>query len=157
MSAESLALTRPRGTRQLTATDVRLTEGVAFAVDLPRDSSLAALVPWTFESLFALGYERVVYLGPQVRCYAPLPELEAALTTSEAVIVPRVLQSFTDSLVPGARELRASGLFDPSLVGPRGQSWHDRAVWRAGWMRGVTAGCIPIAASRTIPPGRSSR
>ena len=155
VSAEGLPLAVSRGTRRLTATDVRMTEWVAFAVNLPRASALAALVPWTFDALFAQGYERVIYLGPQVRCYAPLTELHAALKTSEAAIVPRVLHAFTDSLIPGARELRASGLFDPSLVGLSASPGTARC-WPAGWTRGATAGCIPIAASPTTRRSRSS-
>ena len=140
VSAETLAARVPRGTRRLTAADVGMTEWVAFAVNLPQESALAALVPWTFQALLARGYDRVVYFGPEVRCYAPLPELQAALNASEAVIVPRVVQPFTDSLTPGGRDLRAAGLFDPSLVALSASDgttallarWMD--AWRSRWL-----------------------
>jgi len=140
VSTESLPIRLPRGTHRLSAADVKLAEWVAFAVSLPKSSTLAALVPWTFQALFAQGYDRVVYFGPEVRCYAPLPELQRALRSSEAVLVPRIIQPFTDSLIPGGRELRTSGLFDPSLIGLSASPgitallarWMD--AWRSRWL-----------------------
>jgi hypothetical protein len=36
-----------------------------------------AIKPWVFEHLFALGYDRVLYLDPDVVLYSPLAELDA--------------------------------------------------------------------------------
>ena len=154
-STEGLPIRLPRGTHRLSAADVKLAEWVAFAVSLPKSSTLAALVPWTFQALFAQGYDRVVYLGPEVRCYAPLPELQRALRSSEAVLVPRIIQPFTDSLIPGGRELRTSGLFDPSSSACRRALALPRC-WHGGWTPGAAGGSIPIGENRTIRPSRCS-
>src|SRR2546422_10193065 len=36
-----------------------------------------AVKPWMFEHLFARGYDRVVYLDPDIFVYSPLAELDA--------------------------------------------------------------------------------
>ena len=140
ISTESLAIRLPRGTRRLSAADVNLAEWVAFAVSLPKASALAALVPWTFQALFAQGYDRVVYFGPEVRCYAPLPELQRALRASEAVHrAPdhSAVHRFADSGRPRVAHLGSLRFISHRLVRGAGTTallarWMD--AWRSRWL-----------------------
>ena len=156
VSTESLPIRLPRGTHRLSAADVKLAEWVAFAVSLPKSSTLAALVPWTFQALFAQGYDRVVYSRPRgpLLCPAPGAPARVALERSGARAPDHsALHRFTDS--GGARAAHLGTLrSDLSSACPRALALPR--CWRGGWTPGAAGGSIPIGENRTIRPSRCS-
>jgi glycosyltransferase involved in cell wall biosynthesis len=129
------------GVVSYTARELGMTEAVAFSIGMPESFALAAMVPWGFESLFARGYRRVIFFSPFVRCYGQLKEFSQSLASNDAVLIPRILQPFSDSLTSGAKELRIAGHFDSALIGFKNTNetrslvrrWME--MWRDQWLR----------------------
>ena len=72
-----------------------------------------AVKPWFFRHLFAKGYERVIYLDPDIFVYSPMREVEHAFDEGAlAVLVPHLTGRILDSARPGEHEVLQSGAYN---------------------------------------------
>jgi glycosyltransferase involved in cell wall biosynthesis len=72
-----------------------------------------AVKPWSFKYLFALGYQRVVYLDPDIFMYSRMREVEQSLAGGAlAVLVPHLTGRILDSNRPGELEILQSGTYN---------------------------------------------
>lgn len=78
-----------------------------------------ALKPSFLKSLFARGFDHVVYLDPDIRLYlAPAPIMEA-LEQAEIVLIPHALAPAMDGLRPSDIDFLRTGVFNLGFVGLR--------------------------------------
>lgn len=82
-------------------------ETVLFSHDIPE--IFTTLQPWIFQTLFARGHDRVIFLGSQIRIYRPLQDLCRRLeATADVVLIPHFITP-----LGGDRQQGVSG--DPLL------------------------------------------
>jgi glycosyltransferase involved in cell wall biosynthesis len=70
-----------------------------------------AVKPWMFEHLFTAGYDRVVYLDPDVFVYTPLVELDAA-PDALLTLTPHLTGSIEGDDHPSERTVLQSGAYN---------------------------------------------
>lgn len=79
-----------------------------------------ALKPFGFESLFAAGYEEVLYFDADMEVYAPITPLWAALEAADAVITPHIETPLPDDgQTPSTEDVLRSGQFNGGFLGLR--------------------------------------
>jgi glycosyltransferase involved in cell wall biosynthesis len=71
-----------------------------------------AVKPWMFEHLFARGYDRVVYLDPDVFVYSPLAELDAAPPETFLTLTPHLTGFIGGDDFPSERTVLQAGTFN---------------------------------------------
>ena len=72
-----------------------------------------AVKPWFFRRLFADGYDRVVYLDPDIFVYRRMSEIESAFEEGAlTVLVPHLTGRISDTARPGEREILQSGAYN---------------------------------------------
>jgi hypothetical protein len=100
-------------------------EQLAYKYDLVELNT--ALKPSFLKALLARGYDRVVYLDPDICLFdAPLPVLEA-LDLSEIVLIPHALAPAMDGLRPSDIDFLRTGTFNLGFIGLR-QGAHSSAL-----------------------------
>jgi glycosyltransferase involved in cell wall biosynthesis len=75
-----------------------------------------AVKPWAFEYLFGRGYDRVIYLDPDIRVYSPLRELEEALETAFLVLTPHATD-LLDRAKPNDLDIIRAGTYNLGFLG----------------------------------------
>ena len=76
-----------------------------------------AVKPWMLEHLFGLGFERVVYLDPDIKLYSPMEDLDRAFESAELILTPHTTKPYPDSLVPNHLDIRKSGIYNLGFLG----------------------------------------
>jgi glycosyltransferase involved in cell wall biosynthesis len=71
-----------------------------------------AVKPWMFEHLFALGYDRVVYLDPDILVYSPLAEVEDAPPETFLVLTPHLTGFISGDDFPSERWMLLAGAYN---------------------------------------------
>lgn len=72
-----------------------------------------AVKPWAFEALLKRGYDKVVYIDPDIRLYRPLGEIIDGLDAGDDIIVtPHLLAPLNDDKRPTELEIRRSGTYN---------------------------------------------
>src|SRR5262245_4824906 len=72
-----------------------------------------AVKPWFFRRLFAQGFDRVVYLDPDIFVYTPMTDLEQALDAGAlAVLVPHLTGRIRDTARPTEHEILQAGAYN---------------------------------------------
>jgi glycosyltransferase involved in cell wall biosynthesis len=71
-----------------------------------------AVKPWMFEHLFARGYQRVVYLDPDIFVYSPLVELDAAPPETFMTLTPHLTGSIEGDGHPSERAILQAGTYN---------------------------------------------
>jgi len=71
-----------------------------------------AVKPWMFEHIFALGYERVVYLDPDIFVFSPLAELEAAPAETFMTLTPHLTGFIGGDDHPSERSILQAGTYN---------------------------------------------
>lgn len=72
-----------------------------------------AVKPWMFEHLFARGYDRVIYLDPDIFVYSPLVELDAISTDAFLTLTPHLTGSISgDEHHPSERTIGQAGTYN---------------------------------------------
>jgi glycosyltransferase involved in cell wall biosynthesis len=79
-----------------------------------------AVKPWMFAYLFALGYERVVYLDPDIVLFSPLAELDAVAPATLLLLTPHLTGSIEGDDHPSERAILQAGTYNLGFL----------AVWR---------------------------
>ena len=71
-----------------------------------------AVKPWMFEHLFARGYDRVVYLDPDIFLYTPLVEIESAPPETFITLTPHLTASIGGDALPSDRAMLVAGSYN---------------------------------------------
>ena len=71
-----------------------------------------AVKPWMFEHLFSRGYERVVYLDPDIYVYSPLAELESLPPETFLTLTPHLTGSIAGDDHPSERTILQAGTYN---------------------------------------------
>jgi hypothetical protein len=78
-----------------------------------------ALKPSFLKALFHAGFEKVVYLDPDIRLYAPPTPVLDALDRGEIALIPHSLAPVMDGLRPSDIDFLRSGSFNLGFIGLR--------------------------------------
>jgi glycosyltransferase involved in cell wall biosynthesis len=91
-----------------------------------------AVKPWMFEHLFARGYDRVIYLDPDVFLYSPLVELDAASPAPFLTLTPHLTGSISGDDHPSERSILLAGVYNLGFLSVSRQPPLDRFL---GWWK----------------------
>jgi glycosyltransferase involved in cell wall biosynthesis len=91
-----------------------------------------AVKPWMFEHLFARGYDRVLYLDPDVFIYSPLVELDAASPEPFLTLTPHLTGSISGDDHPSERSILLAGTYNLGFLAVSRQPPLDRFL---GWWK----------------------
>jgi glycosyltransferase involved in cell wall biosynthesis len=102
-----------------------------------------AAKPWMFEHLFARGYERVVYLDPDIRVYSPLAEVEE----SEAflVLTPHLTGPIRGDVHPSERTILQAGTYNLGFLAVSRRPPLDQFL--AWWQEKLEYQCVSDVAN----------
>jgi hypothetical protein len=78
-----------------------------------------ALKPSFLKSLFALGFDRVVYLDPDIRLYSPPAPVVQALDDAQIALIPHALAPVMDGSRPSDIDFLRTGSFNLGFIGLR--------------------------------------
>jgi hypothetical protein len=78
-----------------------------------------ALKPTFIKLTFQLGYERVIYLDPDIRVFAPLTPVLDALNSVDIVLTPHSLAPVMDDLRPSDVDFLRTGAYNLGFIGMR--------------------------------------
>ena len=92
-------------------------ERLAYKYDLVELNT--ALKPSFLKSLFAQGFDRVVYLDPDICLYQPPSPVDDALEQAEIVLIPHALAPVMDGLRPSDIDFLRTGTFNLGFVALR--------------------------------------
>lgn len=93
-----------------------------------------ALKPWMFEHLFARGYDRVIYLDPDIRIYSPLAELDE---TAFITLTPHLLSPSTSDL---EHSMLIAGTYNLGFLAvTRQPQLHEFLAW---WQQRLELRCV---------------
>jgi hypothetical protein len=109
-------------------------EAIAFKYELVEFNT--ALKPTFLKRLFAAGHDRVIYLDPDIRLFAPLTPVTEALGRAQIVITPHALRPAMDGLRPSDIDFLRNGAYNLGFIAlARGASatamldwWEDRCL-----------------------------
>ena len=71
-----------------------------------------AVKPWMFEHLFARGYDRVIYLDPDIFVYSPLVELDAVPADTFLTLTPHLTGFIDGDDHPSERTILQAGAYN---------------------------------------------
>ncbi|HVR37929.1 MAG TPA: glycosyltransferase family 4 protein [Thermoanaerobaculia bacterium] len=71
-----------------------------------------AVKPWMFEHLFARGYDRVIYLDPDIHLYSRLTELDASPPDTFLTLTPHLTGSIEGDGHPSERAILQAGTYN---------------------------------------------
>jgi glycosyltransferase involved in cell wall biosynthesis len=91
-----------------------------------------AVKPWMFEHVFALGYERVVYLDPDIFVFSPLAELDAAPVETFLTLTPHLTGFIRGDDHPSERSILQAGTYN---LGFLAVSRRPQLAQFLGWWR----------------------
>ncbi len=107
-----------------------------------------AVKPWALEHLIRKGYDKVLYIDPDIVLYRPLAEVFALLDAhAEMVLTPHLLSPVTDELNPSELDIRRAGTYNLGFCALRsGDNMLNLVRW---WQGKLARDCI-IAHDRGI-------
>ncbi|MBI2212963.1 MAG: glycosyltransferase [Acidobacteria bacterium] len=93
-----------------------------------------AVKPWMFEHLFAKGYDRVVYLDPDIAIFSPLVELDGGPAETFLTLTPHLTGPIGGDDHPSERSILQAGTYNLGFLAARRQPslgaflswWQDR-------------------------------
>ena len=68
-----------------------------------------AVKPFAIKHLFSVGYEKIVYLDPDILVYSPLEKTFAALDLYDAVVTPHLTEPLDDKFRPADLDILKAG------------------------------------------------
>jgi len=89
-----------------------------------------ALKPTFLKRLLSQGHERVVYVDPDIRFFAPALPVMAALDAAPIVLTPHALQPVLDSERPSDVDFLRNGVFNLGFIAVRA---HERSLAMLDW------------------------
>lgn len=95
--------------------------------------------------LAKFGLDEVVYLDPDIFCYAPLDPVFAALATHDAVLTPHLTTPVEDDKLPSEQDMLYNGTYNLGFFAVRNSSeglallsWWERRCLNLGFSEGRT-------------------
>ncbi|MGH9421522.1 MAG: glycosyltransferase [Thermoanaerobaculia bacterium] len=99
-----------------------------------------AVKPWMFEHLFARGYDRVVYIDPDIVIYSPLIELDEAPADTFITLTPHLTGFIGGDAHPSERTILQAGTYNLGFLVVTRQPDLDRFLgW---WQQKLTFECV---------------
>jgi glycosyltransferase involved in cell wall biosynthesis len=99
-----------------------------------------AVKPWVFAHLFAQGYDRVVYLDPDIVVYSPLAELEALPPETFLALTPHLTGSIDGDEHPSERTILLAGVYNLGFLAVMRRPQLDRFLeW---WQSKLEYQCV---------------
>jgi glycosyltransferase involved in cell wall biosynthesis len=99
-----------------------------------------AVKPWMFEHLFARGYERVVYLDPDIRLYSPLSEVDEAGPETFLMLTPHLTGPIAGDDHPSERTILQAGTYNLGFLAvSKGSDTHRFLDW---WQEKLEFQCV---------------
>ncbi|MDP9191020.1 MAG: glycosyltransferase [Acidobacteriota bacterium] len=99
-----------------------------------------AVKPWMFEYLFERGYDRVVYLDPDIFVYSPLAELDASPAETFLTLTPHLTGSIGGNGHPSERALLQAGTYNLGFLAVRRQPALERFL--SWWQEKLEFQCL---------------
>jgi glycosyltransferase involved in cell wall biosynthesis len=100
-----------------------------------------AVKPWMFKQLFALGYERVIYLDPDIVVYSPLVELEVQPAGTFLMLTPHLTAPLGgDDHHPSERTILLAGTYNLGFLAVTRQP--PLAEFLAWWQEKLEFQCV---------------
>ncbi|MFA7282178.1 MAG: glycosyltransferase [Sterolibacterium sp.] len=107
-----------------------------------------AVKPWAIASLFDRGYQRVIYIDPDIVLFRPLEDVSRAFESgAEIVLTPHLLSPVTDPFKPDELDIRRAGTYNLGFCA-LAASANTRALL-AWWQGKLRKDCV-IAHDRGI-------
>jgi glycosyltransferase involved in cell wall biosynthesis len=106
-----------------------------------------AAKPWMFELLFARGFDRVVYLDPDIVVYSPLTEIDHAAPETFLVLTPHLTGFIRGENHPSERSILQAGTFNLGFLAVTRQPSLGRFL--SWWQEKLEFQCI-VAPERGI-------
>jgi glycosyltransferase involved in cell wall biosynthesis len=75
-----------------------------------------AIKPWVIAALFERGYERVIYLDPDIRLYGPVTPILDRLATAQIVLTPHLTGRLDDGKKPTELSILQSGSYNLGFI-----------------------------------------
>lgn len=99
-----------------------------------------AVKPWMFALLFARGYERVIYLDPDIFVYSPLAELDAAPAGTFMMLTPHLTGFIGGDDHPSERAILQAGTYNLGFLSLSRHRDLDRFL--AWWQEKLEHDCV---------------
>lgn len=99
-----------------------------------------AAKPWMFAYLFARGYDRVVYLDPDIVIYSPLAELDAGPPGTFLTLTPHLTGSIKGDEHPSERTIGMAGAYNLGFLAVSRQPQLERFL--AWWQEKLEYQCV---------------
>lgn len=99
-----------------------------------------AIKPWAVTRLLERGYDRVVYLDPDILVTGSFAPVLAALERDPILLTPHLLGPLEDGFLPGEQEILRAGVHNLGFLAVRdGESTRAMLAW---WRRKLETGCV---------------
>ncbi|MFO1322778.1 MAG: glycosyltransferase family 4 protein [Burkholderiales bacterium] len=99
-----------------------------------------AIKPWVFATLFARGYERVIYFDPDIKLYGPVAPILARLDAAQIVLTPHLTDRLDDGRKPSELQVLQSGSYNLGFIALRRTAQTTRFVeW---WQSKLERDCV---------------
>jgi hypothetical protein len=92
-----------------------------------------AVKPWMFEHLFSFGYDRVVFLDPDILVYSPLAEVEDAPPETFLMLTPHLTGFISGDDFPSERWMLLAGAYNLGFLAVSRRPPLDAFL---GWWKG---------------------
>ena len=92
-----------------------------------------AIKPYVIEKLFDLGYEKVIYIDPDIKIYSSLIPMVNLLDSKEILLTPHLTGELDDEALPSELDILRSGTYNLGYIGLRdSQSTRSLIKWWQG-------------------------
>lgn len=99
-----------------------------------------AVKPYAFEYFQAKGFDRVVYLDPDIRIYSPLKRIAEGLQTANIVLTPHLTRPLEDDRRPGEIDILRAGAYNLGFIGLA--TSHESSAFLAWWQQRLYDHCV---------------
>jgi glycosyltransferase involved in cell wall biosynthesis len=121
------------------ATELGLPQGRWFFFKYSVLELSTAIKPWCFEWLMARGYEKIVYLDPDIRVLQSFQPPLRRLDEVELLLTPHLLRPLDDELKPTEHEILQAGTFNLGFLALRVTDDSRRLI--SWWKSKLVNGC----------------
>ncbi|MEO8753393.1 MAG: hypothetical protein ABI624_12020, partial [Casimicrobiaceae bacterium] len=96
-----------------------------------------AIKPWVFAALFARGYDRVIYIDPDIKLYGSVAPILARLEHAQIVLTPHLTDRLDDGRHPSELSILQSGSYNLGFIALARTDETQRFVawWQSKLMR----------------------
>ncbi len=99
-----------------------------------------AVKPYFFERLFDRGFDRAIYLDPDIFVYRSLNPILERLDSHDAVVTPHISRPLNDGCKPDDLDILRSGTFNLGFLGLRAS--RSTRAFLGWWAEKLADGCV---------------